>query len=91
MSYTYPIAAELQLVEEQLDILIELSTWFGHAGDITVQEFADEMCRQSREEALLEPLDFEDEMYQDCLSCSAPVQKPQVRCWNCIEAYLESL
>jgi hypothetical protein len=47
-------------VEEQLDIMTDLLTWFGTAVDITVQEFADEYNRQERELALEEPLDFGD-------------------------------
>lgn len=58
MSHVCLTAAELQPIEEQLDILVDVCTWFGTARDITVQEFADALVVHDREESLLEPLDF---------------------------------
>ncbi len=43
---------QIQTVEEQLDLLVDVCTWFGTAPSITVQEFADALCEEDCERAL---------------------------------------
>lgn len=47
---------QLTSVEEQLDLLVDVCTWFGTAPNITVQEFADAL----REEDELDFGDYDD-------------------------------
>jgi len=58
MSHVCLTAQEMCSIEEQLDVLVELCTWFGTTYDISAQEFADEYNRQERLDASEEPLDF---------------------------------
>lgn len=43
---------QIQSVEEQLDLLTDVCTWFGTSPNITVQEFADALCEEDNERAL---------------------------------------
>lgn len=41
MAHAHLAPQELQSVEDQLDLFVDLFTWFGTAKDITVQQYAD--------------------------------------------------